>query len=657
MGHSLLPTRLSSFKLWASLPITIAATLSVATIGCFYIAHLILLPPIQDDSLRWGYLNKQWILALYTLGVTLVYFPSAAKRLLGTIVDRAANATKPLDVYKTSKQYSRSITTIISIGFLLAFLDIGPLISNGLVKFWDPHELVHLGPLQKIAQGAIPYFGARTQYGPGHQLISYLMMRHTQFTLLGFRASFYVLNIIAEGILFSLLLYSLGWRIGLAGIVFSRLFCPVFYLNFVGWFIEFRWIGALFVGILLPLIIWNDRVRASRLLAVIAVGVTGGALAWFSQENFSTVLVTASLIFCASFARGRYSFWTAVSLFGVFAVIHVLTFLILLTATVGTNNVEDSLYDAFHVGSLFVKGLANTPWTPWPTPESSWTVGFYLTPAIVIVLNAMGLWAPTSREHNDERTLGIFLGVAAAAASLVPITLLRSDEPHFIGPSIALPFLILLSVLFLPERLTTRTRERNLIRASLLVLLVVIYIVPQGPRQLISRLVPDLKGAWDGAVALSHISNSSTKLAGASFFEHRLGFRLVETADNPTRMRGRAGCYFIFPISCGEIAYMVDDIRSIVSNRTVFLDTPLDNSIDVSSTIYFFADLNPATSNPEVETTIWTKSDLEMLRAELKRKPPNCVISWGGELTPMLQTAFGHYTTSYVRNGFVYCRN
>ena len=83
-----------------------------------------------------------------------------------------------------------------------------------------------------------------------------------------------------------MVLYGLGWGIGLAGIVLSRLFCPVFYLGLAGWFIEFRWMGPLLVGLLLPLVIWSDRSRMRNSLAVAAIGAIGGVLAWFSQRTF-----------------------------------------------------------------------------------------------------------------------------------------------------------------------------------------------------------------------------------------------------------------------------------------------------------------------------------------------------------------------------------
>ena len=368
------------------------------------------------------------------------------------------------------------------------------------------------------------------------------------------------------------------------------------------------------------------------------------------------MLVAGSLIFCASFVRDRYSFWTALSFFGVFALSGILSFLVLLSVTVGAANVPEALNDAFRVGALWAKGLANTPWTPWPEPESPWTVAFYLTPSLVIVLTALALWAPTQREQADERMLGKFLGVAAAAASLVPITLLRSDDAHFLGPSIALPFLIVLAVTSLPGRLTMSRRRRALVRASLLILFTAIYVVPQNAGQSLSRLSPDFRGAWEGVVALAQVNPSRNSTLG-SFFESRLGFGFVD-GGNPSRMLAQSSCPFnVIPMSCGELANVVDEIRAAVGRRTVFLDVPLDDKIDVSSTIYFFADLRPATSNPEVVTTIWTKSDVEDLRAALMRRPPECVISWGGNLTPMLLQSFGRYTTAVVRNGAVYCQS
>jgi len=67
------------------------------------------------------------------------------------------------------------------------------------------------------------------------------------------------------------------------------------------------------------------------------------------------------------------------------------------------------------------------------------------------------------------------------------------------------------------------------------------------------------------------------------------------------------------------------------ASEPFLLDIPLDGTKG-----RFFANLNPATSTPELNTTMWTKDDLKVLRAALTRRP-ECVISWRGKLAPMLQ--------------------
>ena len=81
---------LGVFRAASSSRLTFIGTVAIAVIGSLYIGHLVLLPPAADDSVRWGYFDKRWILALYGLGVVLVYFPPAMKRLVDTFHERAA---------------------------------------------------------------------------------------------------------------------------------------------------------------------------------------------------------------------------------------------------------------------------------------------------------------------------------------------------------------------------------------------------------------------------------------------------------------------------------------------------------------------------------------------------------------------------------------
>ena len=102
-----------------------------------------------------------------------------------------------------------------------------------------------------------------------------------------------------------------------------------------------------------------------------------------------------------------------------------------------------------------------------------WTEAFYATPFAITGILALALYrAPPA---NDESKLALVIGAAAAAASLVPITLMRSDPPHFIGPSIALPGLIVLSIAILPGELFAIPRQRALMRVALFSFFLVAY--------------------------------------------------------------------------------------------------------------------------------------------------------------------------------------
>src|SRR5262245_6450656 len=233
--------------------LTIVAAIGVGGAGLFYVAALLLFPStMQADVILYTYFDKRWMVALFGLAIALVYFPLPMKRVFDLMKGQDAPTQEQIPIGKKRFSVARCCAALLT-GFTLAVLDIGPNIPTTLESVWDGHELVHLGPLQRIAKGGLPYVEARTQYGPGHQLITYAMMRDSEFTLRGFRASVLTLNIVAESLWFAVMLYAFGWCVGLAAIVVSRLFCPITLLTFIGWYVEFRWLGPLVVGLLLVL--------------------------------------------------------------------------------------------------------------------------------------------------------------------------------------------------------------------------------------------------------------------------------------------------------------------------------------------------------------------------------------------------------------------
>ena len=635
---------------------TAVVSIAIAAAGLVAVGALWLASAhTPGDTVFYPYFDKRWIIALYALGVVLVYVPPATKQWFDRIGGTAGTATQVTRGAALSVSTARLVCVVI-VGFGFALVDIGPRIPETLERVWEAHELVHLGPFQRIADGGIPYVEAQTQYGPGHQLISYLMMRDTEFTLRGFRASFFALNLLAEGLWFSLMLGAFGWSAGLAAIVFSRLFCPFRLLTFVGWYIEFRWLGPFLIGVPLALILWTECRPATRFAFIAALGCFGGLLAWFSQENLMTIMGTVGLIVLAGFARGRVLPGSALAALGVFALCHILMFLTLLAAGVGLEHLQEALRLYSRTGSLWLKGLANTPWSPtaWRPDGNVFTPAFYATPYAILVCGALTIWAPRGRTAVAERNLAVLLATAAATASLVPLMLLRSDEPHFLGPATILPALLVFAIATLPKVWATRRGRRATLRCAAAAVLLLIFVAPLGLQNIISRLTSHFGLAWQGAQALADILEGAPQVEQASKMERRSGFRMV-AGGGSTPMGRDQPCYYYFAATCGEVSELIDEIREKIGERTVFLHV---GTGAVSSPVYFFGDLNVQVSKPELISTVWVQKDLDELRAELRKSPPDCVINWGhGTETGLLLRLYGHYTSTAIRDGVIYCRS
>lgn len=626
------------------------AVAGLAAVGALWLAST----NVPDDTVFYPYLDKRWIIALYALGVILVYVPPAAKQWFDRIEGTAGPVTRAPNEAALPVSAARCIGALV-IGFGLALVDIGPHIPGTLERVWEAHELVHLGPFQRIATGGVPYVEAQTQYGPGHQLISYLMMRHTEFTLRGFRASFFALNLLAEGLWFSLMLYAFGWGVGLGAIVLSRLYCPFHLLTFVGWYVEFRWLGPFLIGLPVTLILWTECRLSTRFAVTAALGCLGGLLAWFSQENLMAIPATVGLVVLAAFARGRLRLGSGMAVFGLLALCHILFFLALLAASVGLAHLPEALRLYSRTGSLWLKGLANTPWSPaaWRPGGQVWTPAFYATPYAILLLSGLAILAPRGQSASAERRLALLLGTAAAAASVVPMMLLRSDEPHFLGPAIVLPALLVFGVAILPDLWTPSRRRRAILRYAAAAVLALIFIAPLGAEQIASRLTPQVGSAWQGAVALANVLQGAPQPADISMMEQRSGFRMV-AGGAPTPMGREQPCYYYFAATCGEVSGFIEEIREKIGERTVFLDV---GTAAVSSPVYFFGDLNVQVSKPELISTVWVQDDLRQLRAELRRNPPDCVVNWGhGTETRLLLGLYRDYASTAIRNGVVHCR-
>src|SRR5262249_34269478 len=287
-------------------------TATVVMIALIVVALFMLYPPATEKTQigTWSYMDKRWIVALYLLGVGSVYLPGIFKRLLDVLAPAVAVSSPLLkgdsleehgSIRACRERLLRRALVATVVGCVLAVLYVAPLVSNTIERnVLDTHELVHLGSMQRIAQGATPYVDARTQYGPGFQYVAYKLMQSTEFTLRGFRLAHMIMNLVTVALLFSIILFAFEWPIAIGAILAALFVSPILLTPFVGWGVLARWFAPFVVGALAPLIIWS-KIRDSARYALFAVlGVMCGALAWLSQENATTSIMTMLLVACAA---------------------------------------------------------------------------------------------------------------------------------------------------------------------------------------------------------------------------------------------------------------------------------------------------------------------------------------------------------------------
>ncbi len=638
-------------------------TLAAGMVGLGVVSLFALYPPsIEKSTLKaWGYLDKRWMIILYLLGIGLVYLPGLFKRTIealapssgGTATSRRAWFPQDWNGFcaDAANVLNRGLAASI-VGCVLAVLYVCYSIPGTLEQRLDAHELVHLGPIQAISQGARPYVEAQTQYGPGHQFAAYKLMQSTEFTLRGFRASQLVINMVAIGLLFSLLLFAFGWPLGMSTIFVALMVSPLLTTTFLGWGILPRWIGPVVVGALAPLILWSDIRTGLRYLVFLVVGAICGGLAWFSQENFSTSILTVILILAAAIICGRTSIRAGILLAMTFAVAETATLVLLLSWVVGSDHLAQAFSLYWRTSSLVFSGIQNTAWAE---PESSWKWAYYLTPFVIAGITALALYPLRYfGQLGGDWRVGQLLGMTAAAASLALLPMFRSDTTHFIGPSTALAPLMVLAVAYLPNQMSSRFWVRLLVRAALIIVFLCIYPFSLSQDRLKEkRHLTNLEKTYIGLKTLHDFwQGESTAGTGKDFDDdivvRRLGFR--------PHIEER--CCSNNDWSYEELAHALREIRSATAGRPVFVDTVLGT---VAGAVYFLADLRVGTAFAEPLMLIWVDDDLRAAKQDLLNRKPECVVSGNPALTltKFMLELYKDYTEFKIPsriNVSVYCR-
>ena len=543
----------------------------------------------------------------------------------------------------------------------------------------DSHELVQLGGVQAIWQGKRPFIDARTQYGPGQQFVGYKLVQATELSLRGVRASHLIMNFVTIACFFSLTLFAFGWTVGGAVVLVSLFISPLQVTSFVGWGLLVRWFAPFLVGALTPRVLGSTITRGRRYLFCGVIGIACGALAWMSQENGSTSVITMLLVLSGAIILGRLPLRDAFVMTGVFVVSEVATLLISITWLVGPEQLGHAL-ELYRSGSgLVFGGMTNSPWSGaetfltqplagrgpayyligWRPSQwiSGWGAAYRFTPIILVGLTALSLY-PVRRhaQAGSDKGTGQLLGILAAATTLELLTLFRADSTHFIGMSMALAPLMVLSVAYLPARLSNRGRAREAIRGTLLLLFFVAYPFLSANTEFRFRTAANIANTVDGIAVVRQMWGSEKRreaTSSAGVFLHRLGYR--PAASDP--------CCRVNKLTYAELQLAMDAMHSATAGRSVYVDTKGNYSAfkTVASAVYFLADLNVGTTFVEPMMSIWTDTDVIAVRRELAARPPDCLLSGGPEfvMTGFILKTFGNYTTYRVPGNLtanLYCR-
>ncbi len=664
-------------------------TAAVAMVGLVAAGLLMLYPPnVANSELKaWSYLDKRWIVALYLLCVGLVYLPGIFKRLLedpqsGRVPSLNGAAVQNQDAFHGPLRnvFIRALAAII-VGCALAVLYVVPLVPGTLERKLDSHELVHLGSLQRISQGARPYVDARTQYGPGHQFVTYKLMQSTEFTLRGFRLAHMLLNLVTVALLFSIVLFAFRWTVG-AGIILVALFVsPLQLTSFSGYGLLMRWFAPFVVGAFAPLILWS-RIRVGLQYALFAVlGATCGALAWLSQENGATSVITVLFVLGAAIICHGMSMRMALILAGLFVVGELASLISLLAWLVGMEHLGKALALYRGGSALVFAGMTNTPWsmmdTLWSAPRpgwgpaynligwrpafylSGWRAAYYLTPYAIISLAALALYPLRhfGQLRGDFRA-GQLLGMIAAAASLHMLTLFKSDSAHYVGASTALAALMVLSVVYLPQRVFQRFIPREGIRVALIVAFLAIYPFLSAKTEFKFRTAVQAETTYEGLKVIHQVSRGQKALhepQSADLLVRRLGFRpdFEELCCN----------FNPLALTYGDWANVLREIRTATTGHSVYVDAKEKHSVlgSVASSVYFFADLRVGTAFAEPMMSIWVDDDVSAAKQDLRKNKPECIVSGdsGFLLTNFMLELYKDYSEYKIPgkvNAIVYCQ-
>ena len=590
----------------------------------------------EADLVDWGRLDKRPMVLGYLVVVAFIAFHWF---MLGFFFKPASASRYGVEA---STHWLARLAGGVAIALLAycwialpALRSVAPEAGDSLARFYDLHSHVHLGALEQIRLGAVPYLEAQTQYGLGNQLLMYFLVNLVHFSNHGFYAANILLNAVCVVGFFVLLQQALGFRWALAGLIgWILLPSPYGVVNFTGWAIFTRWLAIPVLALLLAhRLLAAGPGKGTSTVACVA-GIIWGIGGFLSQENFSggflVVVFSLALFGPASGLELR----RLAQFAGVFLGCGVITFAGLISGFLGTTHLLEAIALANAKSGLVMAGHSNSIWSDdlglslafkvlngrfYTTFDSYGELGYLLETyglALLLVV-AIGLLAGALgrrwRSTGDrERTfLWKFCGVAVGTYVLHLFTLLRSDASHLAGPSFLLPLFLLVLPLF-----AWRFAPRGSLRIG--VLLVSAGFIAGSAiaeREEVGRKIDDLGNVWkDTTVALDiyrelrSFRGQSTDLAArySPIARYQKAFRADKDFGEAQelfgllyeRLRGR-------PVELGF--YKVDDL---VADPDSF---------------YFLGGFRSVSGITSPKNSIWLKAEEEAWIRKLAGTPAACI--------------------------------
>lgn len=542
------------------------------------------------DAQQWssyGLLNKRWLAALYLLFLATIFvFPLVFRRLHAV----PAPAPPPESPALAAGRSPWQLIVGLLVAVVLAWFFVGPPwhVAQRHVMI-DHHAQAHLGALQAIDKGFLPYIGpASTQYGAGSQLFTYTFMKAVgRFDIVGFRESSVAIHLVVFAAVMLLAYLHLGTLavplVAVLGVAYS----PLGFFQFGedgiingwwGWGNSARYLGPLLVVPLLPLAIRQVGSRPFPAWAALGAGIGWGVCAWISQESGSTTLIAIGLFLAMAWAAENCSLADLVAILGQLAAGFALVWTPILFYYLIHGAAGEFIQNYFLVSGAVAMGFSNTWWSDGPTPQLR---TFHLTPLVIAALGTVTILDLPRRQLRrglDAAQLRVLAFLSALAASYMT-ALFRSDAAHLQNTMLALPFVILLAVRDVPAWVGRGPAVQWVGR--LVIAATIWYIFPIGPT---------LRSTYVAAISapLQRFFSAPEFAApplDAPASETRIPFLRATTylTDEPVLAAGS--------VSMREFLEVATSIRELVGSRPTLVEGFPANDPGL---IYFMLDLTPA---------------------------------------------------------------